>query len=59
MKYTCHHAEKWIYANIDLAEEKLENHSKVLIVIAGASSSGKSFFLLPSRMNSKDVANVA
>lgn len=43
MKYTCHHAEKWIYANIDLAEEKLENHSKVLIVIAGASSSGKSF----------------
>lgn len=43
MKYTCHHTDKWIYANMDLAEETLEERNKVLIVIAGASSSGKSF----------------
>ncbi len=43
MKYTCHHTDKWIYANMDLTEENLENNSKSLIVIAGASSSGKSF----------------
>ncbi len=43
MKYTCHHTEKWIFANADLAEEQLENNPKALIVIAGASSSGKSF----------------
>ena len=43
MKYTCHHVDKWLYANMDLAEEQLEKQSKALIVIAGASSSGKSF----------------
>ena len=43
MKYTCHHTDKWIFANTDLAEEQLEKSSKALIIIAGASSSGKSF----------------
>ena len=43
MKYTCHHTDKWIFANMDLAEEQLEKSSKALIIIAGASSSGKSF----------------
>lgn len=43
MKYTCHHTDKWIYANMDLAEERLEDNNKALIIIAGASSSGKSF----------------
>ncbi len=43
MKYTCHHTDKWIFANMDLAEEQLENNPKALIIIAGASSSGKSF----------------
>lgn len=43
MKYTCHHVAKWLYANLDLAEEQLEKQKKALIVIGGASSSGKSF----------------
>lgn len=43
MKYTCHHTDKWVFANIDLAEEQLEKRPKALIIIAGASSSGKSF----------------
>ncbi len=43
MKYTCHHTDKWLFANMDLAEEQLESKPKALIVIAGASSSGKSF----------------
>lgn len=43
MRYTCHHVAKWLYANIDLAEEQLETQKKALIVIGGASSSGKSF----------------
>ena len=43
MKYTCHHTDKWIFANMDLAEEQLEKRPKALIIIAGASSSGKSF----------------
>ncbi len=43
MKYTCHHVDKWTYANMDLAEEELERQPKALIIISGASSSGKSF----------------
>lgn len=43
MKYTCHHTDKWVFANIDLAEEQLEKRPKALIIVAGASSSGKSF----------------
>lgn len=43
MIYKCHHIEKWVNANLDLVEETLEKHSKAVIVIAGASSSGKSY----------------
>lgn len=43
MAYTCHHLDKFVFANIDLAEEQLETKKKALIILAGASSSGKSF----------------
>lgn len=43
MLYKCHHIEKWTNANIDLVEEVLEKHQKAVIIIAGASSSGKSY----------------
>lgn len=43
MAFKFHHLDKWCFANIDLAEEALEKHKKAVIVIAGASSSGKSF----------------
>lgn len=35
--------DKWIYGNIDLAEEILETHKKAFILLSGASSSGKSY----------------
>ena len=43
MAISFHHFDKWCFANIDLAEEVLETQNKAVIVIAGASSSGKSF----------------
>lgn len=38
-----HHIDKWGFANVDLGEEILEKNQKALILIAGASSSGKSY----------------
>ena len=38
-----HHMDKWGYANLDLVEERLETDKKAIVLIAGASSSGKSF----------------
>ncbi len=43
MAISIHHLDKWCFANLDLAEEVLETSSKAVIIIAGASSSGKSF----------------
>lgn len=43
MANSIHHLDKWCFANLDLAEEILESSSRAVIVIAGASSSGKSF----------------
>jgi len=43
MIYQCHHLEKWANANIDLVEEVLEKNKKAVVVLAGASSSGKSY----------------
>lgn len=52
MIYQCHHLEKWANANLDLIEESLEKGQKAVIIIAGASSSGKSY-------GSKVIANYA
>ncbi len=41
--FSYHHIDKWAFANLDLIEEILEKNSKAVVVIAGASSSGKSF----------------
>lgn len=38
-----HHIDKWGFANVDFGEEILEKNQKALILIAGASSSGKSY----------------
>ena len=35
--------EKWKTSNLDLVQETLENHNKAIILLAGASSSGKSY----------------
>lgn len=43
MAFEYHHLDKWISANLDLAEEHLESSNKSVVVIGGASSSGKSF----------------
>ena len=43
MSYFVHHPDKWVSANIDLIEECLEKHDKTVVIIAGASSSGKSY----------------
>ncbi len=43
MSYFVHHLDKWVSANIDLIEECLEKHDKTVCIIAGASSSGKSY----------------
>lgn len=43
MPFTFHHIDKWGYANLDLIEETLEKEEKALVIISGASSSGKSF----------------
>ncbi len=41
--FSYHHLDKWAFANLDLIEEILETHTKAVVVIAGASSSGKSY----------------
>lgn len=38
-----HHIDKWGFANVDFGEEILEKNQKALVLIAGASSSGKSY----------------
>lgn len=38
-----HHVDKWGFCNLDLIEEVLEKEKKAIVLIAGASSSGKSF----------------
>ncbi len=43
MALSIHHLDKWCFANLDLAEEVLESSPKAVVIIAGASSSGKSF----------------
>ncbi len=43
MSFTFHHLDKWGYANLDLIEESLQKNEKALVIIAGASSSGKSY----------------
>lgn len=43
MSFCYHHPDKWVSANIDLIEEKLEKSKKTVVFIAGASSSGKSY----------------
>lgn len=41
--FTFHHIDKWGFANLDLIEEVLEHNSKAVVLLAGASSSGKSY----------------
>jgi uridine kinase/adenylate cyclase class IV len=43
MSFEFHHMDKWAFANLDLIEEILETKKKAVVLIAGASSSGKSF----------------
>lgn len=43
MSFTYHHIDKWMTANLDLIEEQLETQKKAVVLIAGASSSGKSY----------------
>lgn len=43
MSFTYHHLDKWAYCNIDLVDEILETHPKALVLLSGASSSGKSY----------------
>lgn len=42
MPYETHHIDRWCFANIDLIGECLEKNNKAVVLIAGASSSGKS-----------------
>ncbi len=43
MSFQYHHLDKWLLANSDLIEEALENNKKAVVLISGASSSGKSY----------------
>ena len=43
MSFEYHHLDKFGYANLDLCEELLESEKKAIVLISGASSSGKSF----------------
>lgn len=38
-----HHIDKWGFANLDMIEEVLEKEKKAIVLVAGASSSGKSY----------------
>jgi uridine kinase/adenylate cyclase class IV len=46
MPFEFHHLDKFGYANLDLCEELLETEKKAVVLISGASSSGKSFSAL-------------
>ena len=43
MLYECHHLDRFGFANLDYIDEIQESEKKAVILIAGASSSGKSF----------------
>ena len=43
MRFKFHHRDKWTCANLDLVEESLEKHPKAIVLVGGASSSGKSY----------------
>lgn len=43
MPFEYHHLDKWAFANLDLVEEILETKKKAVVLISGASSSGKSY----------------
>ena len=43
MSFEYHHLDKFGFANLDLCEEMLESEKKAIVLISGASSSGKSF----------------
>lgn len=43
MCFEYHHMDKWAFANLDLIEESLEKQKKAVVLISGASSSGKSY----------------
>lgn len=43
MSFKFHHTDKWACANLDLIEEAEESNKKAIVLIGGASSSGKSF----------------
>lgn len=43
MAFEFHHIDKWGFANLDLVEESLEKNKKAVVLISGASSSGKSY----------------
>jgi len=43
MKFTCHHLDKFEFINFDLIQEVIAKKNKCIVLIGGASSSGKSF----------------
>ncbi|MFA6829848.1 MAG: hypothetical protein WCR67_04015 [Bacilli bacterium] len=43
MAFEFHHLDKWAFSNLDLSEETMESQHKAVILISGASSSGKSY----------------
>lgn len=43
MSIRCHHLDKWSFMNLDLIEEILETRDRAVVLIGGATSSGKSF----------------
>ena len=43
MKVSVSNIQKWCFTNLDLTEEILEKNSKAVVLVAGASSSGKSY----------------
>ena len=43
MAFKFHHLDKWGFANLDLIQESLEKNKKAVVIIGGASSSGKSY----------------
>lgn len=43
MPFSCHHLDKFEFINLDLVQEVLSRKKKCIVLIGGASSSGKSF----------------
>lgn len=43
MSFSYHHLDKWATCNVDLIEECLEKNPKAVVLVSGASSSGKSY----------------